>query len=230
MRLAIITPVGPGHEQAVKRAQASVSKARIGGFDCTAHVIIDDTEGSLGRSRARNQGMDRVRADWFFFLDADDQLHPDALTRNDFEASATFGAISLDGVRVRNNIWPCAWRDIALKGASGTLSMGFFCRADVARKLRFNEELDAGEDFEFYLRLPDFTKRKGPLVHIGRSIPSAHGPRGYERLDWTLVCNREIVKAVKMEPEKYDLGRYAVLAKAPRALAKLEAVSRTLSE
>jgi hypothetical protein len=95
--------------------------------------------------------------------------------------------------------------------------MGFFCRADVARRLRFNEEMDAGEDFDFYMRLDDFTKIATPLVDIGYDLPSAGGPRGYGRLDWIGACNKIIADYVSREPQKYDLGHHAVLAKATRA-------------
>jgi hypothetical protein len=92
--------------------------------------------------------------------------------------------------------------------------MGFFCRADIARELRFNEELNAGEDFEFYMRLHSFTKRDYPLAKIGYDLPSATGPRGYSSLDWVKICNGFIAAAVERNPAKYDLGGDAVLAKA----------------
>src|SRR6185369_8553529 len=199
MRLAVITPVGPGHEEIVRGAIASVEAAAPGPFS-VRHVLIDDLYGNLGRSKARNRGM--VAADWYFFLDADDRMRPDALTLNDFDYEATFGAISLDGKITKENVQPCGWQEIARHGAFGTLSMGFFCHADVAQELRFNEDLDAGEDFDFYMRLPNFTKIEKPLVDIGYSLPSAGGPRGYEKIDWVGVCNKVI----------HDFGRHALLA------------------
>lgn len=198
MKLVVITPVGPGHDELVKRASKSIGTSSQ--FD-VEHFIIDDLAGRLGRSKARNLGM--IDADWYFFLDADDMMCPGALELNDFNAAATFGAISLDGKIIKENVWPCGWPEIAKHGALGTLSMGFFCRADVARRVRFNEDMDAGEDFDFYMRLPDFVKIKQPLVDIGYSAPSAGGPRGYKRIDWTAICNKVID----------DLGRDALLEK-----------------
>ena len=189
----------------INAAVASVEAADWGPFDKVEHVLVDDHAGKLGRSAARNKGM--IEADWYFFLDADDRLRPDALNLIEFNASATFGAVALDGKVTKENVWPCGWGEIARHGSLGTLSMGFFCRSDVARRLRFNEDMDAGEDFDFYMRLPDFVKVRQPLVDIGYSAPSAGGPRGYKRIDWTGICNTII-------REKYDFGRNAILAKA----------------
>jgi hypothetical protein len=165
-------------------------------------------------------------ADWYFFLDADDRMREDALLLNDFNAPATFGAVSLDGEILAGNVYPCGWLDIAQNGASGTLSMGFFCKASVARLLRFNTDLDSGEDFDFYMRLPGFTKRRKPLVDIGYSQPSAGGPRGYKKIDWTGICNRVITNALKREPHKYGLSGHGLLAKIGRAPIKPRQIPR----
>lgn len=220
MRLAVITPVGPGHEAAAARAMASVDVAcGASCFGSVRHVIVEDHAGNMGRSHARNIGMDS-EADWFFFLDADDTMRPDALTLNRFNEPATFGAVSLNGRIYDRNIQPCGWRQIALNGARGTLSMGCFVRADIARAVRFDESLDAGEDFDFYLRLPGFTKIARPLVDIGYDTPSATGPRGYDNIDWTGICNGIIEKYVTANPEKFNLRGDAILAAAQRAGSK----------
>lgn len=201
MRLAVITPVGPGHEKIVELAKASVLHAAPGPFTDIKHIIVDDHRGDRGRSRARNLGIERAAGcDWLFFLDADDRLLAGALTRNDFEAPATFGAVMTSGRIIDQNVWPCSWADIAMR-IVGTLSMGFFCRADLG--MRFDETLDAGEDFEFYLRLPGFTKRREPLVDIGYDAPSAGGPRGYDQIDWAAICAAEVNRAMAREPEKF---------------------------
>lgn len=191
MHLTVITPVGPGHEFIVGRAIHSVSEAtkRPGRFTGVAHSVIFDVEGRMGRGRARNRGM---TDGWMFFLDADDVMMPDALELNDFSSPATFGAVCLDGVVTDNNIWPCDWQSIRKYGARGTLSMGFFYKGS----LRWHENMDAGEDFDFYMRLSSWKKVERPLVSIGRSIPSAGGPRGYERLDWHRECQNVIDRYV----------------------------------
>ena len=207
MKLTVITPVGPGHQDCVQRAIESVRDATNNTFSRITHAVIDDTQGIYGRSHARNSAMDD--SDWYFFLDADDTMErdaPDLLKRN---YSATFGSIKLGmrecrrKIRVsENNILPCGWKEIDKHGASGTLCMGFFVKAEVAKSLRFDESLDFGEDFDFYMRLPDFIKIAEPLVTIGYNVPSATGPRGYENIDWLKVCRERI---------DYYLDHHAVL-------------------
>lgn len=213
MKLAVITPVGPGHGDIVDQAIASVTAAQVnfGRFTEIDHVIVDDQHGLLGRGRARNIGM--KDADWYFFLDADDQMTPDALTLCNFDHAATFGLVSLSTKRniKAPDIYPCGWRELATHGASGTLTMGFFCRADIARALRFNETMNVGEDFDFYLRLPDFIKIDRPLSVIGYDLPSAGGPRGYQKTDWHAACSALIAAAKAKDPEKYDLSGDAIL-------------------
>ena len=193
MRLAVITPVGPGHEGILPLAAMSVVHLEPHSFTEILHVIVNDTEGKLGRSRARNLGM--IEADWYFFLDADDIVMPDAPRFVDFVSQpmdAIFGAIQINGRVTAKNLWPCRIEDIYEHGGQGTLCMGFFVKAEVAREVRFDETLDAGEDFDFYMRLPSFYKVKPPLVSVNSKIPSATGPRGYKELDWHETC-REVV-------------------------------------
>lgn len=216
MKLAVITPVGPGHENIVTRAQRSVTAARrfnTGLFSQVVHDVVSDFNGALGRSKARNIGMaEHEDADWYFFLDADDAMCPHALTMCDHDSTATFGAVSLSGKITRENVYPCGWPELASHGAAGTLSMGFFCLGSVAREMKFREDMDAGEDFEFYLRLPQFKKIKDPLVQVGRDVPSAGGPRGYKSLDWVGTCNKIVEEALARDPRKFDLSRDAILA------------------
>ncbi len=193
MKLAVITPVGPGHEGILPLAVMSVMHLESYCFDQITHVIVRDIDGKLGRSKARNLGM--IDADWYFFLDADDIILPDAtrfVLSCGEEITAIFGAVLINGRVISQNLWPCRLEHIYEYGGLGTLSMGCFVRADVAREVRFDETLDKGEDFDFYLRLPNFYKVKPPLVSINNKILSAGGPRGYEELDW-LATVREVV-------------------------------------
>jgi len=197
--IAVVTPVGPGHEPYVHEAVTSVQFAwnrNHGEFSSLVHDVIDDTRGELGRSRARNQGIDRNdTADWFFFLDADDLMHPDGFAgcaRRGEACALVFGAVCTEAHGIlRENVHPLDWSGLMRYGAVGTLSMGCFVRADVARLVRFDENRDAGEDFDFYLRACSeypWVKRSQPLVTIRTGIPSAGGPRGYDALDWRGVC------------------------------------------
>jgi glycosyltransferase involved in cell wall biosynthesis len=193
VNVAVIIPVGPGHEEYSVAAVASVRAAwqhNPGPFRNIVVDVVEDTEGKLGRSAARNLGLDRNRADWHFLMDADDEMTPGGFALADTTRAATFGAVCLNGVVMRENRRNVAREDLFVRGALGTLSMGFFLYGGLGR--RFNETMDAGEDFDFYLRLPDFVKRDEPIVSIGRDKPSAGGPRGYQTLDWVATCNEVI--------------------------------------
>ncbi len=186
MKLVVITPVGPGHESILPLAALSVLHLEYHEFTEIQHVIVNDTKGELGRSKARNLGM--IDADWYFFLDADDVMMPYAPRFVKVQADAIFGAVQVDGRVPAINKWPCTRKELFEYGGRGTLCMGFFVKAEVAHDLKFDETLDQGEDFDFYMRLPNFYKVKPPLVSINSKIKSAVGPRGYEELNWRETC------------------------------------------
>lgn len=85
MRIAILTPVGPGHEWAAWRAYCSSCSAwnyRRGPFTEFRHFLFDDREAYHGRALARNILQERAykgwSADWVIHLDCNDFLHPAA--------------------------------------------------------------------------------------------------------------------------------------------------------
>lgn len=188
MNLKVIIPLGPGHEQRVQDCLASVYQAieNQSTWDKVVVNVVDDTAGRLGRSAARNSAIHG--ADWYFFIDADDRMVDGALDRNSFAHDATFGAVHVGGQTVSVNVFPCSVQDVVSR-VVGTLSMGFFYR-DTG--LRFNEALDNGEDFDFYLRLKNWTKIQEPLVDISPGLTSAVGPRGNTENRWVEAC-REVI-------------------------------------
>jgi hypothetical protein len=129
--------------------------------------------------------LDDNPADWHFLLDADDEMAPGAFSLVDLAAPATFGAVCLNG-HITPLQAPLTKADLFRLGAYSTLSMGCFVRGDLG--LRFNPLMDLAEDFDFYARLPGFTKRREPLVSIGYSRPSSIGPRGTGDVDWVSAC------------------------------------------
>ncbi len=190
----MVIPVGPGHEhlgmQAIASAEHAWQQTR-GPFTEMRVRPVFDPDGNLGRSRARNLGLEE-RADWHFLLDADDQMRKYAFSLVDVAQPATFGSVCLDGHTYRGNVHPVTRETLFERGAHGTLSMGLWVRGDLG--LRFDEALDVAEDFDFYLRLPGFVKKREALVSIGYKNPSATGPRGYARIDWVGECNKVIAR------------------------------------
>ena len=201
MKLVVITPVGPGHEKYIQRSRDAVAAMELGSFSSIHHEVIDDTEGKLGRSKARNIGM--IDADWYFFVDADDVVYPDAARYIDQTYPATFGNIVFNGVIARRNVYPCGWRELYTHYSSGTLAMGFFIKAELAQSLRFNEEMHIAEDYDFYMRLPKFIKVNKSLVSID------YFPGKGELSDWGGECRKVINKYRKEKVETILRARHA---------------------
>lgn len=211
MRVTAVIPVGPGHERYQLEAQASVRRAWAksrGAWTSLVIEAIDDTRGVLGRSRARNNGIrSRRESDWFLLLDADDLMESDGFGRAreavESGAGLVFGAVHTDTHgTIPENVWPLDWQGLLRHGAAGTLSMGCFVRGDVARAVPFDERLDAGEDFDFYLRACSrwpWQKVESPLVTIRRMTPSAGGPRGYDVIDWRAACEPHVERYRRAE-------------------------------
>ncbi|MEW6054471.1 MAG: tetratricopeptide repeat protein [Nitrospirota bacterium] len=168
-RCAVITPVGPGHENLYQECLASVENAfREKPAHCTGFIPIriDDPQGKLGRSKARNLGIQKASeqgAEWIFFLDADDLMSPSAfeyvgpyLDKYD----AVWGSIwSIESgestARERPKQLPFLYgiEDVLSCDPFVSLQMGHFVRTPVALSVLFNESIDTGEDFDYYLRV-----------------------------------------------------------------------------
>jgi hypothetical protein len=206
MRICIVTPVGPGHEQVADECARSVRatwQCGCGPFVSYQHYLQDDTRGEMGRSRARNLAVEsNPDADWYFFIDADDLCRADAFRlfaaalKSNPDLCAVFGAIETDrhGI-IEENHWPLDWDQLLEFGARGTLSMGCFIRGDVARAVKFDESMDQAEDFDFYLRAlsgREWVKLKEPLVLIRRKLGNAGGPRGLQSDDWRGACQKVV--------------------------------------
>lgn len=161
--------------------------------------MVNDTEGKLGRSRARNLVTAQSDADWIFYLDADDRIHPQA-----FEAVipyvGEYDAIWGNILEYSEGI--CAWRYQVpeihsleeLLGHDPYLTigpMGHFVKAEIAKKLPFDEEMDCGEDWDFYLREwkgYQCIKIKEPIIINYRGQHST-GPRSATGRDWMNVVH-----------------------------------------
>ena len=202
MKCAVVVPVGPGHEYLVEDCIESVQEAFArdhGPFAELSVVRIDDTQGLLGRSEARNRGVGeagRLGAQWIFFLDADDVMHLDAFASvapHVGEWDAIWGAIcelapdEIGGVIRPGQIEEIRGiADLLVHEPWLTLQMGHFVRTRVAQDNPFNVGLNCGEDFDYYLRLWSTcrcTKLPVPLFYNRRGFQST-GPRSATGKDW----------------------------------------------
>jgi glycosyltransferase involved in cell wall biosynthesis len=198
----VIIPVGPGHADLFNRAVESVSIAsNFSGVE--ARIIrVADTDGLLGRSLARNHGVQRAEAEWLFFLDADDLMHPRALTVDlNTGRDAVFGAICelVGGNVVERYQVPAidTYEQLIAHDPFITIQMGHFVKREAALQLPFNLDMDCGEDWEYYLKLWQgyaCEKIDKPLMINCRGQHST-GPRSATGADWSRVVGEMITKA-----------------------------------
>ena len=201
----VIVPVGPGHESVVSRAINSIEIASdYSGIE--ARIIkVDDTHGNLGRSLARNHGVNRAEAEWLFFLDADDLIHPEGLEPvrsgyiNDFDAVFGLTTELVDGNILTRYQVPQIddYEQLISHDPFMTVKMGHFVRREVALTLPFNLDMDAGEDWHYYLRLwkqYNCVKVNAPLFIKVRGQHST-GPRSATGTDWNAAVGALIEEA-----------------------------------
>ena len=160
MKCDVIIPVGPGHQEIYKQAMDSVRIACLqqGPFTEVKIKVSDDTEGKYGRSYARNVAVESSTADWLFFLDADDKMHPDAFLNMSpyaFNHDAIFGNIyEMQGgvVAWRYQVpYLDSYKQLIEFDPYVTLQMGHFVRRSVFKP--FDEAMNTGEDWKYYLEL-----------------------------------------------------------------------------
>ena len=119
---------------------------------------------NLGVSAARNAGLERASGEFIIFLDADDQLLPDA-TKRHLEAFAAHDEISMvygsnrvidaKGRIIAENPQPAhgfGWREVVL-GEIPAPSQTMFKRELLLDVSAFDTAVTLGEDFDLYLRL-----------------------------------------------------------------------------
>jgi hypothetical protein len=218
LKCAVITPIGPGHELLAKEAQNSVAAAfnrDAGPFDGVEFVPMPDLKGEHGRSRRRNDGIDYAVAnkiDWIFFLDADDLMAPDAfrcLSRYIDDYDGIFGLIAelqfgSTKATLRNGQLGAstAIADILQYDPFLTLQMGHFVRTKAAASIRFDESMDTGEDFKYYLSLwkQHRCAKVDEVLFANRRGRHSSGPRSADGGRWRETVKRVIEEFSRENP------------------------------
>jgi glycosyltransferase involved in cell wall biosynthesis len=199
---AIIIPVGTGHEALYEEALASVHKSFQGYNGIFSEIVplkIDDPEGKLGRSKARNLGIKRaldLGAEWLFFLDADDLMVPHAfgyVTPYVQDFDAIWGSIwsieegeAIPKERPFQEPFLYNIKEVLSYDPFETLQMGHFVKTAVARETLFDENRNTGEDFDYYLRVWEkhrCIKIPLPLFYNRRGLRS-RGPKSATGVEW----------------------------------------------
>jgi hypothetical protein len=215
-RCAVVTPVGPGHKQLYRECLRSIERSfteKKGRFSEIIPISIDDTSGKLGRSKARNIAVKKASeqdVEWIFFIDADDLMAPLA-----FEYVSPY-LDNYDGVW--GSIWPIekgeqtarerphqlpflySLEDVLSCDPFVTLGIGHFVKTSVALSTPFDESLDTGEDFDYYLRVWErYRCIKIPLPFwYHRRGSHSQGPRSATGYAWRQQVQNIIEKKRKM--------------------------------
>jgi hypothetical protein len=207
MKCAVISPIGPGHAESYRNlCRPSIEyaeKTSRGPFSEFVLIPMDDTQGLHGRSNRRNDGIRQAAqmgAEWIFFLDADDFMNMEAFRvfGRHLEASsgaldALFGNIcettaGTDRILVRDGQVPTMSRieDLLYDDPALTLQMGHFVRTEQALRIGFDPDMDAGEDFKYYLELCSTARWRKVEEVLFVNVRGAHsrGPRAADGLKW----------------------------------------------
>lgn len=204
--LTVITPVGPGHEEVSKRCINSVMLK-------ATHIVINDHDGCMGRSLARNLGLQQVKTKWVMFIDADDEMVSEGVHVGG-DMLGVFGSIyGRPEIRAHKdrpfyNVYPQSNSEILeLDSAAGLFCISGVFDTESAKSIGFHPEADKVESLEFALAFcaaypNQWAKTRQPFTFIHCETPSATGIRGYDDLDWLKEIQPlfDFWKTRKLEP------------------------------
>ena len=169
MDVSVITPVGPNHEQILRRAINSVSRQS---YPIADHIIVRDAEGK-GPSWARNRGLALAKTEFVVFLDADDEIEPEFVRKarrviqpgryvyTDWLQNDADGVIRKYVAPEPDNVW-------CLDQSRGKFHIiTTLMHTDDARRAGgFNESMrTGGEDKEFWYRMKHEAGICGIVIH-----------------------------------------------------------------
>jgi len=223
LKCAVIIPIGPGHEVVVRSALASVEGAfryNPGPFTEMIPVPMPDPAGEHGRSKRRNDGIDFALAnniDWIFFLDADDILVADTFASaspytDDYDAIFGLIAESKVGTPEQATLRPgqlgptTDLAEILRTDPFLSLQMGHFVRTSAAAAIRFDESMDTGEDFQYYLELWSRYRcaKIDRALFINRRGFHSTGPRSADGGSWRTTVLQLLETFRTNHTERFD--------------------------
>jgi hypothetical protein len=151
---------------------------------------------------------------WLFFLDADDMMHSDAFVNHQYcqDYEAAWGTILEyhNGLELRRFQISCieSYNDLISYQPYMSLQMGHFIKKSAWRP--FNESMDVGEDWEYYLRIwkehdDKCIKADRPFMVNVRGEHST-GPRSGTGQQWTETVLPMMQAALEEASPKIELA------------------------
>jgi glycosyltransferase involved in cell wall biosynthesis len=214
--ITVITPVAPGHHrQCVHEAIESAQQFPLhvivldgpgGGIDpgYNGHLHVVETERAVGRSSARNVGLQIARSyqsEWSLFLDADDLLLPTAFEDLQAapEADLYYAEHQLEEAMAEGETIPRqSWNHLDISDDASARRMlleqspklcksilpnvSMMVRTERALRCTFDADMSQGEHFDFFIRYIANPRvkvhmMKRPLVLVRSRLSSARfGP------------------------------------------------------
>jgi glycosyltransferase involved in cell wall biosynthesis len=159
-------------------------------------------EWNRGVSAARNTGVRMTAGDYLVFLDADDELAPDAVEKM-LHATETAGAswcitdvyrITGDAVSISRFNPPDGDPLLAILAMDFVTRGFFFRRADFEEIGMYDETLRACEDWEIFIRMMEAGK---PFCYLAEPVYRYHRRKGSlttGHVGTVLACNRRILE------------------------------------
>lgn len=214
---AVVCPVGPGHEKSFEACNSAIKAAIAHGkgpFSRVEIIPVYDLDGQLGRSRARNIGIDRaaeLNCGWIYFIDADDFMTPYAfedLSPFVCSSDAVWGLIceapagNIKDMKLREGQMPPtrSFGDLLRYDPYLSIQMGHFVKTEVAQKVRFDENLNAGEDFKYYLEIWKSYKavKSANVFFVNCRGNHSTGPRAATASEWR-TNSEKFISLAKIE-------------------------------
>lgn len=198
--ISIIIPLGPGHNRYVIDALDSCIAQTWGDWevlvvndtgepleriDGAPYARIVSTGGQKGAGAARNVGLAQAKGAMVFFLDADDQMHPTCLAKmleryRQGDAGYVYSGwtvIRPDAQTMEftaDEYDPQAW---LLGKSHGRNIVSVLMATEDAKRIGFNGELVAYEDWDFFIRCAIDGVWGKPVKELLVTYRAIHGQR-----------------------------------------------------